>query len=201
MQEGVQDGSGIYYASVDVVEVASNQLVARGYEAGNAEEETPISREDVLKKLFLRLNLGQYGFDGKNSGAYLLARPNTDFSGYINTVFSREYWAQGGASSSVQTYSLEISEADVEGEPEYCWAGSKLLELTMTQTDMGSGAQTKVLQKDTQLPTSRECAYDYSVQFVISSGDSVAVMVRYLTTGFEGPDYRYIAVTTKFSRD
>ena len=56
------------------------------------------------------------------------------------------------------------------------------------------------MNNDTRVPGSRECPLKYYIEQVLAfprkdGGFSLAVLVRYATPGFEGPDGRFIAVT------
>ncbi|PCH46410.1 MAG: hypothetical protein COC23_04460, partial [Hyphomicrobiales bacterium] len=61
---------------------------------------------------------------------------------------------------------------------------------------------TKLINDDTAIPLSRPCPLNYRIEEVIThasqDGPTVfAILIRYQTIGFEGPDGRLIAVTGK----
>lgn len=204
VQYGTYDGWGAGYAKIDVIDVASNNLIKRVLVNDEDMVDDPtMTQEEIIQKAMTEAKLSsQYGISGSNMGNTLISRPNTDFSNYLNTVFSREYWAQGGASTTVLTYKLDLKEvpAPVEaGNNDWCWTDSNMIELSMSWDDNYDGVfETQTLQKDTRQPKSRACSYAYSVQYVVADKDGVAVALRYQGPGFEGPDYRYIVVTGKF---
>jgi predicted secreted protein len=55
-----------------------------------------------------------------------------------------------------------------------------------------------------KLPSSRGCAQDYAIADVVTffpegSGPVIAVLLYVITQGFEGPDRRFLAVTSGFA--
>ena len=48
------------------------------------------------------------------------------------------------------------------------------------------------------LPESRNCPHTYSIQNVYVYENRVAVFLNVYTTGFEGPDMRFLAVTGNY---
>lgn len=209
MQTGVQDGSGFFWTQIDVIEVASNKLVKRVYEDSEKylpidEEITPAQEKQFIDMMKRRADLDRYGIDQAIKGNTVLNRPLTDFSSYNNTVFSVEYWAQGGASSMVKTYKLDIKEskAPVEKHNEWCqddFYGSYMITVNLTTNhslyDDQYTPNVTTLQKDTRVPASRACAWGYKPTQIINYKNALVVLVNYQTVGFEGPNYRFIAVT------
>ena len=60
----------------------------------------------------------------------------------------------------------------------------------------------QIINNDSSVPKSRRCPQSYSIEEVAASpyspdGVSLAVLVRYSLPGFEGPDGRLLAVTTR----
>ncbi|WP_421849340.1 DUF2259 domain-containing protein [Oricola sp.] len=73
--------------------------------------------------------------------------------------------------------------------------GFRLLMINST-----AGGVTTVLHEDSAVPASRLCPLDYRIAAVQTlyrrdAPNAVAVMIAIKSFGFEGPDYRYIAVT------
>jgi predicted secreted protein len=73
--------------------------------------------------------------------------------------------------------------------------------LELTDPDGG----TRALSDDKSLPASRTCARDYAISDVIvlpadkgAPSASMAVVISLIRQGFEGPDRRFLAVTTRF---
>lgn len=71
---------------------------------------------------------------------------------------------------------------------------------SLVLTNEQSGEQ-MILNDDKRVPGSRECPLKYYIEQVLAfprkdGGFSLAVLVRYATPGFEGPDGRFIGVTS-----
>jgi predicted secreted protein len=75
----------------------------------------------------------------------------------------------------------------------------KGFQLTLT----GTGGP-KILHADTQIPKSRRCPIGYAISDVVTlypdggGHPAMAVIVSVYSVGFEGPDRRFLAVTTRF---
>ena len=67
-------------------------------------------------------------------------------------------------------------------------------QLTLTLKDK-KAETTTVLQRDATLPPSRGCPINYGMQYVYLYKTNIAVFLDYYTTGFEGPDMRYLVAT------
>lgn len=208
LQDGIQDGSGFYWAQVDVIDVNNNKLLKRVALNSNdlfsdqGEGTTPAQEKAIYNEVLKRANLNHYQIDQKIKGKTVLERPYTDFSTYTNTVFSLDYWAQGGASTTVETYSLTVREqaAPVEQHNEWCqdFINDTMITVEVKGPLYGNyhnNSRTITLQKDLRVPSSRSCAYGYSVKQIISYKKGIVALVNYQAPGFEGPNYRFIAVT------
>jgi predicted secreted protein len=69
----------------------------------------------------------------------------------------------------------------------------------LLRIDASKGGQTQVLHEDKSIPQSRGCPYGYGIgavqTFYHDGGQSAyAVLISVRTYGFEGPDFRWIAV-------
>lgn len=87
------------------------------------------------------------------------------------------------------------------GETPGCEDQGEISGFRLLSIDAAPGGQTKVLHEDTSVPQSRGCPNGYSIGAVQTfSNDSqarYAVLIAVRRVGFEGPDYRWIAVTGK----
>lgn len=202
MQDGVSKKINAYYAQIDVIDVTSNKLIVRKLESAKQGNGKILSPEVTLRRLLQKIDLRQYGIDKENMGDLLISRPHTDFSQYTQTVFSRTYWAQGGRAAKLRTYTLELQEQDapVEAHNNWCWAPSKIVELSMKWDEKYLGDQQgfKLLQKDLRQPASRSCSYGYRIQYVLAFKNKLALALRYLEPGLEGPNNRFVVVTGLF---
>ncbi len=189
----VQDGSGYPAARGFVVEVGKNKLVK--YERVVIQDDSKPEKaaiDEVIKKL----GLSNYRIDGKNLGNTLWVRLPTDLSAAdLALRFSTNYWVDGGASTLSPKYQLQVSEVE-EPMKESCFGmPSALLSVELAKTNGEGTVSRTVLQKDTRLPKSRNCAHSYQPRQVIENNGAIVVIVRYSTIGFEGPDWEHIAVT------
>jgi predicted secreted protein len=188
---GTQDGSGFAYAKVSVVNVAANTILQSV--AVQGDENSEITETQALATALRKADLARIGITGKNMGTDLLVRLPTDMSQYTDSVFSLEYWAQGGASTIVPKFAVVIEEKDAEKTP-LCDSESKMIRVSIQGREM-TDVKTLVLQDDQKQPSSRQCSYGYTVMGVNRNGQSLVVVIRYQRAGFEGPDYRYMVVT------
>ena len=68
------------------------------------------------------------------------------------------------------------------------------------------GATTRTIHEDTSVPASRHCPLDYKLADLVTyfpegRNPVVAVIILMEKVGFEGPDGRYLAVTTSFQAE
>jgi predicted secreted protein len=87
------------------------------------------------------------------------------------------------------------------GEAAGCHGLGEASGFRLLSIDSAAGGQTQVLHEDKSVPQSRGCPNGYSigaVQTFAKDGLShYAVLIAVRRVGFEGPDYRWIAVTGK----
>ena len=72
----------------------------------------------------------------------------------------------------------------------------------LLQIGIENGDKSRRIHKDTKIPSSRNCPLDYDFADIVTyypdSGEpKVAILILVKSVGFEGPDGRYLAVTTK----
>ncbi|MCS7067237.1 MAG: DUF2259 domain-containing protein [Meiothermus sp.] len=173
-QYGVQDGSGFPYAELYVVDVARNTLLhsAKVVEQGGGTSAE--ARGKVLAQS--RAALARYGIVQGNQGRF------APVAGKNAPVQRVEFTALG------RPRRLELTTSEAPREPSCLTQPSRLLELRLDG---------KALQRDTRLPASRACAYDYEIHSVFVLGSSLAVFVRVTLDGFEGPNLRWMVVSAR----
>lgn len=191
----MQDGSGFTEASVKFLDVKKNAFAEKAVSVRDENDKADVvkTREKVLVKaasLLTKLGIS------KNNVDVLVSRQITDtdvsqnqdmrkkaeFSTYRNIL-------SGGSNSVV----LEIKKAPNAGA---CISEieSQMLKVSLKKAD----GKIIVLQEDKELPKSRDCAYDYTIQDIFTKEDSrkeVVVLINVIGQGFEGPSSRTIAVT------
>ncbi len=196
---GVQDGSGFPYSSFYFVDVAKNSfaapLVSVRLENETATEKLARSRA----KLKATTTLNRLRIMTGNTGQLTVSRMLTDLSvdAFRNNKPQKINFAEiVGSMYRRGDYELELNFKEVKTK-DCDYADQPIYKIDLSLKDKDSG-QTKFLQKDNSLPTSRSCPLDYAVQFVYLYEDSIAVFLNTYYTGFEGPDMRYLAVTGKY---
>ena len=212
-QDGYFDGSGYYWIELGIIHVKSNTYVGRDfaefdpYENGEEEsyEPTPKQKRQMLNKLKKNLRFGSYGFTKRPTENIKVFRPNFDHSPVTKTSFSLEYWAQGGASASIQTIDLLLKEvpAPVTANNEWCadYYGhsgyNNMIDLSLKAEDsyhQGPGFM-QDLQIDMEQPKIRACSWGYQIRYVLEHEGNIAVGIRFHQPGFEGPNERFMVVT------
>jgi predicted secreted protein len=85
--------------------------------------------------------------------------------------------------------------------PEGCESMGDIVGFRLLRIDSRPGGVTTVVHEDKKIPASRGCPLGYRIGAVQTwmDGEYVfAVLLSVISQGFEGPDYRWIAVTGKF---
>lgn len=99
----------------------------------------------------------------------------------------------------ILAWALTLEETSFPANDDCFAMHDKMAGFSLVLTNEQTGEKT-VLNKDARVPKSRGCPLKYYVEQVLvfprkDGGFSLAVLVRYATPGFEGPDGRLIAVT------
>jgi len=194
----IGDGSGLAYASIQVVDIKNNKVL-KTISAEDENENNP-SESVALKKALLKAKLASYGIIvGKKMGKVLLQRLPTDYSQSTNTIFSVDSWAQGGATSTVPKYELLLEQKNVSSkvcDDEAMGFSGSIMKLSLKDKEGDATKVNMVLQQDRTIPKSRGCARDYHITQVIKSDKALVVVVNYANNGFEGPNTQHLVVTT-----
>lgn len=193
---GVEDGSGFPYSNTFVIDVAADNWVPgspirlRDEDESRLVSDLRIEARDKASDVIEQYNIAV-------PGSVVASNPPTEISAdpYRVTFLPRLIVPASGAGMSLELAETEMPAADC---PDVGQA-FKAYKLTLTGT---AGAQ--VLHEDTQIPKSRNCPIGYAISDVVTlypeaGGDpAIAVIVSVFSVGFEGPDRRFIAVTTRF---
>jgi predicted secreted protein len=183
-QFGEQDGSGFRYSRVAVVRVDQNKLV---YEVAQTVEDPdkPLKQARDAARAKASATLKRFAIVTGNQGRFFGLPPK--LADRIAGYQSANLEMLG------RSYTLEATSAD-DPVPakDICFVKPQLLTVKLQW-----GQQVRVLQRDSRLPASRQCAYDYELRSAHLVGRSLAVFVSYKTTGFEGPDLRWLVVTAR----
>ncbi len=176
-QFGYNDGSGFPYIDTSFVSISNNRLVVEVNTAVETDGAT-MAQARAKAKPAIALAMKKYGIIAGNQGRFIGVTPP-----HMDTTIS-EFFALD------RTYGLSIATKPAISAVGYCNAPPQLLIVKLE-----GGSRNRDLQRDTRLPSSRECAYGYELRSAHLYGRSLAVFVSYQTLGFEGADSRWMVVT------
>jgi len=209
---GIADGIGLPYVSIFAIDVFNDKwlkgspirLALKEGELADAKEgENFVAREKRL--------LDELRFKARNQAIDML-----ESAGELGYGVQRAHnlpWDLGTDAKSVRFtersyipsdgkgWRLELQEVDFPADDK-CYDQHKVMKgFRLSLIDEVTGV-TKLINDDTAIPSSRPCPLNYRIEEVIThasqDGPTVfAILIRYQTIGFEGPDGRLIAVTGK----
>lgn len=193
---GIQDGSGFPYANRFYIDTTTDSFVAGtpirvriDDEAAEISAARAQAREKGDKIVAESVLMANPGFTaGWNTVTELSADP------FRMTAYPRPVFPPIDAPVEFRIEEIPMaSSGTCEGLGDV--AGFRLLRIDPTP-----GGQTALVHEDASLPASRNCPQGYRIggiqTFHPQSGDPVfAVIIAVRSVGFEGPDYRWIAVT------
>ena len=114
--------------------------------------------------------------------------------GYVNRVNSKQ---------STEVWRLELQQTEYPPGKNCYDLYKQMVGFKLVLINESTGVQ-KILNDDRKVPNSRGCPQSYSIEEVAAStyssnGVSLAILVRYSLPGFERPDGRLLAVTTRLN--
>lgn len=189
---GIQDGSGFPYASIYVIETATDSWVAGTPIRIRIDDETATLqsvRDQAYDQAGPILNSLGIGLPGR----HLLSNPLTELGDHRNVAFLVR------AFSPLQTtgWSLTVQERAL---PTDCPDLGQLIvgfDLWLTSPE----GETLQLNHDERIPESRNCPVGYGAAdvFAFDRPDRtiLIILLNMFTIGFEGPDRRYLAIATQ----
>jgi predicted secreted protein len=208
---GTHDGSGFPYATIYFINVEKNSYAAAPVRKMFDEksmkvfDESKIPGEDVMRASAMKAaaaNLKKFKIVQGNTGKMLVARLLTDLNaenvepGDENTNQTVKFTDERMSSYYEKEYELLLKTSEVKLKTcDYVYY--PVLKFDLTLKDVKSETE-KILQKDNALPESRGCPHAYSIQNVYAYENRIAVFINVYTTGFEGPDMRYMVVTGNY---
>lgn len=197
-QYGTQDGSGYPYASITIVDVAKDAWVSGMPIAVRLENDssTANAARSATQQQALGL-LENYGIQSTN-GVLLAHNPVSEISSDPKFVRFLPFKTTTAIGDPIEVTLNEFplpagDKCEIHGQT----YGYRLL--------LSQPGKVRVLHEDTRIPRSRGCPLAYRIDQVIgyhvAGGNMVlAIMLVMNTPGFEGPDGKYLAVTTKIQR-
>lgn len=199
---GTQDGSGFPYANIYFIETAKNSFAAQPVKIRVESETATEATTRVKAKTSAAATLKKLKIIAGNVGEMVVARLITDLSvnGFENAGDDKHKtikFTDERMSSYFQNefeLNLKTSEAKIKSCADYLDLPVLKFDLILKNTRADNAAP-KILQSDKTLPESRNCPFAYSIQNVYTFKNKIAVFMNVFTSGFEGPDMRFMAVT------
>jgi len=218
-QYGEQDGSGMAYSDIVVVDVAKNEWAAKPVRVtldpeDDADQLALWHGEDILAKVRDRARFRA----GKTLRTFGLMSPA---AGDERLADYAEPWGMSTCERKSFDFAvgpdrlrLQVNRIPIPGSDNYYGDPLQLLELKLVQPYAGpeiamldeqgnpvvpADKELCTLQRDEKLPEYRGMSYDYDVSGVYLGGPKgmhLVVVVGYHEPGFEGPDKRYLVVST-----
>jgi predicted secreted protein len=186
-QFGTHESSNENYADLFLLDIEKNDFAIKPFQQNSIQKSVEELRE--INKTKAKLKLKELQLIKPEMGNRLLSRPLTDLSGSPYQVEFSLQPTLAGASSDTYILNLETKETDQE-----CFGLGKAKIFTLTLKGKNDN-QIQVLQKDTQLPTSRGCPLDYRIAEIVSYQDKIVIFINMFFAGAEGHNMRYLAVT------
>lgn len=193
---GVQDGSGFPYSNVYVIDVDRDAWVDGTPVRVRIDDEAAMlnrARADAMKQA--RPLLDKLNVIAK--GNQVVTNPATELSADPYAVrFRTNQWFN----MVERPWDLKLTRIPMPGA-KGCENYDDVAGFRLELTD--PDGKTRVLHEDTSLPASRTCARDYAISEVVvlpadKGAASMAIVISLIRQGFEGPDRRFLAVTTRF---
>ncbi len=187
---GVQDGSGMPYCEVYLVDVEKNDFVGRpvklsGHEGDGDDLALNTVREQVRGQVESRI--AELEISGEFQGELVVHNPIADLSDDgCHVRFSSHPVTYNEPEAHVYEVFLE---QEATGDTCYYFPAQIF---TLNLKHQG---RIKTLQKDARLPKSRGCVYKYRIERVICFQNKIVVFLNSYRPGFEGPEVRHLVVT------
>jgi len=197
---GIQDGSGFPYANRFYIDTTKDGFVAgtpirvrlddEGASLDAAREEAREAGQSILADEELQENRG-------NTAGW---NPVTEYSADPKRISVNPRPVFPPVDDALE---FRLEELALE-PPEHCDAlGGDIVGFRLTRIATVPGEQTEIIHEDRMVPSSRRCPLGYQIggvqTFFPAEGPPVfAVLVAIRSFGFEGPDYRWMAVTGRF---
>jgi predicted secreted protein len=201
-EHGVQDGSGFPYSNIYIVNVANNSFAAGPFGSRLENELATARQARTRSRLAAAAAMRKFGIVEGNRGTLVVSRLFTDLSVSRDPALTESkskkinfaelvdsMYTEGDYDLLLDLREVKTKACEYEELPVY--------QLTLTLKDK-KAETTTVLQKDSTLPPSRGCPINYGMQYVYLYKNNIAIFLDYYTTGFEGPDMRYLVATGKY---
>lgn len=195
---GVQDGSGFPYSNIFVIDGdTDNWADGTPIRRRIDDEATPLNKarsearakaDPIIKKLKI-----------DPRGLLVVSNPATELSA---DPYSVRFRLNDFFNMPERAWNLRLTPISLPEPAATCESFGPVKGLKLELTD--PQGKTDVIAQDKSIPESRFCPQDYAISDVIAftpeGGETtIAVLLSLFRQGFEGPDRRFIAVTTRVS--
>lgn len=191
---GTQDGSGFPYSNVYIIDTASDQWVTGTPVRVVLEDEQASEAEARAEALdgakMLLLEIDQPGtLNATNQSLEIVDNP-------YRMIARPRMWVP----PTSERIEFRIETLPFLGQ-DYCADLGETVGFRLTQVYNEPGKATRLLHEDSKVPDSRGCPLDYRFADIITyfpegAPPVVTILILMETVGFEGPDGRYLAVTS-----
>ena len=192
---GVEDGSGFPYSAVYVIEVAGDRWLPGTpirFRIDDEQASLAQARGETSERAAPLLDQYQIG----RPGLSVVDNPLTEA---LADPFLVAFHPRSFFLSNDVPYQLTLEEYVLPAPncPDIGQGDHRGFRLVLTDPE---GA-TRTLSEDAQIPASRFCPLNYGISEVVTypleaGGNALVVLLNVFSVGFEGPDRRFIAVTT-----
>lgn len=192
---GVQDGSGFPYSNIYVIDTATDQWTAGSPFRALLKDETKDifdAREEA------RILAGPVMKSFENRGDVVATNRPSEIVADPKRMVATSRVAAPAIGDALE-FRIELKYFPTPAE---CEGFGNVRGFRLLQIDAAPSGTTTVLHEDESIPASRHCPLDYDLADIITyypqKGEPVvAILVLMRKVGFEGPDGRYLAVTTR----
>lgn len=191
---GVQDGSGFPYSTIYIIDTATDNWTAGSPFKAQLNDETKTV------------------FDAREASRILAGPRMKSFEDRGNVVATYRSTQQGINKKRIvanprivvppidETVEFRLDRKSFPGT-ESCEAFGPSAGYRLSQIATTPKQTARIIHEDESVPTSRSCPLDYEFADVVTyfppnGTPKLALIILMLRVGFEGPDGRYIAVTT-----
>lgn len=200
-QFGIQDGSGIPYSEIFVINVESDKWVKPSpFRLKNENPDEFATEEELIAELRarhydkIRDFMSSKRIAGR--GRVVGRNPITELNANPHLMIVNPRQVVPPVDNPVE---FELEEYSI-ASPTCAQYGAATQGFQLVQRYQG---KTRNLHKDSNLPNSRGCPLRYRIERVITDYPQgrqpvFAVLILMETHGFEGPDGRYLAITGQF---
>lgn len=193
---GIQDGSGFPYSTIYLIDTQSDNWVnGSPFRARIENEQATLEEARALAREMAGGNLSSLTEAGitnaTNQPLEVVDNPHR---------MEARPWPFNPPTNERIEFRLEETEFF---DDNHCKDLGGTKGYSLTQIFTKAGKSTRLLHQDTSVPQSRGCPQTYRFADIVTyrpqGGNElvIAVIILYETFGFEGPDGRYLAVTTK----